>query len=97
MSMCIRRLTGTVAATLLGIAFAMPAAAELANAQLKDGSGRAVGVADLDRTRRGLALAWLGSRVLSRSHIVHFDAIASVRAAFSPREALELLYRLKKL
>lgn len=47
---------------------------------------RAVGVTDLDRTRRGLALAWLGSRALSRSAIVHFDALASVRAAFTRDE-----------
>lgn len=47
---------------------------------------RAVGVTDLDRTRRGLALAWLGSRALSRSRIVHFDAIASVRAAYTREE-----------
>ena len=47
---------------------------------------RAVGVTDLDRTRRGLALAWIGSRALSRSPIVHFDALASVRAAFTRDE-----------
>jgi 2-polyprenyl-3-methyl-5-hydroxy-6-metoxy-1,4-benzoquinol methylase len=47
---------------------------------------RAVGVTDLDRTRQGLALAWIGSRALSRSPIVHFDALASVRAAFTRDE-----------
>ena len=37
--MRIRNLTGTVAAAaILAAAFAMPASAELANAQLKDGS-----------------------------------------------------------
>ena len=50
----------------------------------------AVGITDLDRTRAGLALAWVGSRVLSRSPIVHFDATASVRAAFTRAEALGL-------
>lgn len=50
----------------------------------------AVGATDLDRTAQGLALAWLGSRVLSRSPVVHFDAIASVRAAFTLHEAREL-------
>lgn len=50
----------------------------------------AVGITDLDRTRTGLALAWLGSRVLSRSPIVHFDATASVRAAWSRTEALSI-------
>ena len=46
-----------------------------------------VGVTDLDRTRLGLALAVVGSRLLSRSKVVHFDAAASVRAAFTPAEA----------
>ena len=51
---------------------------------------RAVGVTDLDRTRRGLALAWLGSRLLSRSPIVHFDAVASVRAAYTRKEIVSI-------
>ncbi len=46
----------------------------------------AVGIADLDRSNAGLALAWIGSRVLTRSRVVHFDAIASVRAAFTLEE-----------
>jgi SAM-dependent methyltransferase len=56
-------------------------------AHLAAAASRAVGVTDLDRTRRGLALAWLGSRALSRSSIVHHDAPASVRAAFTREEA----------
>ena len=48
---------------------------------------RAVAVADLDRSRAGLALAWTASRMLSRSPVVHFDAPASVRGAFSAEEA----------
>ena len=47
-------------------------------------------VSDLDRTRTGLALAWAASRALSRSRVVHFDAPASVRAAWRPEEALEM-------
>ena len=47
----------------------------------------AVGIADLDRSNAGLALAWIGSRMLTRSRVVHFDAIASVRAAFTVDEA----------
>jgi SAM-dependent methyltransferase len=50
----------------------------------------AVGVTDLDRTHRGLLLAWLGSRALSRSRVVHFDAIASVRAAWTPGEIQQI-------
>lgn len=48
---------------------------------------------DLDRTRGGLALAWLGSRLLSRSPVVHFDATASVRGAFTADEARALAAR----
>jgi hypothetical protein len=55
-------------------------------AHMAGAATRAVGVTDLDRTRAGLALAWLGSRALSRSPIVHFDAVASVRAAFTRDE-----------
>lgn len=47
----------------------------------------AVGIADLDRSQSGLALAWIGSRLLTRSRVVRFDAIASVRAAFTVDEA----------
>lgn len=47
-------------------------------------------IVDLDRTRAGLALAWVASRALSRSPVVHFDALASVRAAWSPDEALAM-------
>ena len=47
-------------------------------------------VVDLDRTRTGHALAWIASRALSRSPVVHFDALASVRAAWTPAEALAM-------
>jgi hypothetical protein len=55
-------------------------------AHMAAAASRGVGVTDLDRSRGGLALAWLGSRALSRSPVVHFDAIASVRAAFTREE-----------
>jgi 2-polyprenyl-3-methyl-5-hydroxy-6-metoxy-1,4-benzoquinol methylase len=47
-------------------------------------------VCDLHRCRRGLALAWLGTRLLSRSTIVHVDGPRSVRAAFTRTEASRL-------
>ncbi len=47
-------------------------------------------VSDLRRDPAGLALAWIASRTLTRSSVVHVDAIKSVRAAFTPPEALEL-------
>ena len=43
-------------------------------------------VSDLRRTRLGLALAWVGSRLLTRSPVVHTDAVRSVAGAFVERE-----------
>jgi hypothetical protein len=55
--------------------------------QAMHGAARhAVGVTDLRRTRTALGLVWLGSRVLTRSDVVHHDATASVRAAHEPDE-----------
>ena len=50
-------------------------------------------VNDLSRSKTGLLLAAIGSRVLSRSHVVHVDGPRSVRAAFTPTEALNLAYK----
>ena len=50
-------------------------------------------VNDLVRSRLTYAQVWLASRVLSRSPIVHFDGPASVQAAFTIDEALELARR----
>lgn len=44
-------------------------------------------VDDLARELGGWVLAWAGSRVLSRSWVVHVDALRSVEAAFKPAEA----------
>ena len=43
-------------------------------------------VSDLRRDRVGLMLAWVSSRLFTRSHIVHIDAVKSVHAAFTPQE-----------
>ena len=51
---------------------------------------RTVLVNDLARSRLGYVLAWAGTRVLSRSSIVHFDGPLSVEGAFTPAEALFL-------
>ena len=50
-------------------------------------------VSDLERSRMGLLLAWLGTRVLSRSPVVHVDSLRSVRAAFTRQEAVGLADR----
>jgi 2-polyprenyl-3-methyl-5-hydroxy-6-metoxy-1,4-benzoquinol methylase len=47
-------------------------------------------VSDLRRSVPGLALAWTAARALSRSPVVHFDAVASVRGAFTERELGEI-------
>ena len=47
-------------------------------------------VDDLRRSKFGEAAAWAGTRVLSRSGVVHVDGPRSVRAAFTPNELREL-------
>ncbi|MHC5109430.1 MAG: methyltransferase domain-containing protein [Planctomycetota bacterium] len=47
-------------------------------------------VDDLCRSRLGLGLAWLATRTLSCSSVVHQDGPMSVRAAFSPEEMYNL-------
>lgn len=51
---------------------------------------RLVLVNDLRRTQLGYVMAWWGCRLLSRSRIVHADGPASVAAAFTRQEALDL-------
>lgn len=63
-----------------------PETARIALETMASAAAVAVGVADLNRTCAGLALAWLGSRALTRSSVVHFDAVASVHAAFTRAE-----------
>lgn len=43
-------------------------------------------VNDLIRSARGVALAYVGTRLLTRSPVVHTDSIRSVRAAFTVEE-----------
>ena len=56
-------------------------------------SRRLVLVDDLIRSKLGYFLAWIGTRFLSRSWIVHTDGPLSVRGAFRPEEMLELAKR----
>ena len=60
---------------------------------MRDAASELVLVNDLERSRLGYALAWIGTRLLSSSAVVRFDGPASVRSAFSPREALALAER----
>lgn len=47
-------------------------------------------ISDLRRTRAGMVLAAGASRVLSRSLVVHTDAVLSARAAWTAREAADM-------
>lgn len=54
---------------------------------------RAILIDDLRPTLLGYAMAWCACRTLSRSAIVHNDGPISVRAAYTPEEAIELANR----
>ena len=54
---------------------------------------RLVLVNDLIRSRLGYVMAWTGTRLLSRSWVVHTDGPLSVRAAFRPAEIMALARR----
>ena len=54
---------------------------------------RRVLLCDLRRDSIGLGLAWLFSRLLTRSKVVHVDAVKSVRAAWNPEEMIAFAAR----
>jgi 2-polyprenyl-3-methyl-5-hydroxy-6-metoxy-1,4-benzoquinol methylase len=58
--------------------------------QMRNAARRLVVISDLERSCMGLAAAWVGCRILSRSPIVHFDGPASVRAAWTQSELLNM-------
>ncbi|MFZ4573743.1 MAG: methyltransferase domain-containing protein [Phycisphaerales bacterium] len=51
---------------------------------------KALVVSDLSRSTPNLAMVWLTSRLVTRSHVVHTDGPLSVRAAFTPKEFASL-------
>jgi 2-polyprenyl-3-methyl-5-hydroxy-6-metoxy-1,4-benzoquinol methylase len=61
--------------------------------KLRAAAGKLVLVNDLVRSRFNFAMVTLASRVLTRSPIVHTDAVLSVRAAFTKAELLDLARR----
>jgi 2-polyprenyl-3-methyl-5-hydroxy-6-metoxy-1,4-benzoquinol methylase len=69
------------------------AAAASVLAKMRDAAGRMVLVSDLNRSKAGWMAAYLFSRILTRSPIVHADAPMSVEGAFTPAEALQLARR----
>ncbi len=58
--------------------------------RMGDAAGRLVAIDDLVRGASGYLLALVGTRVLSRSSVVHTDGPRSARAAFSPTEVVAL-------
>jgi SAM-dependent methyltransferase len=62
-------------------------------AAMRAAAARLVLVNDLARSRFGFALAWAATRLLTRSRVVRIDGPRSVRAAFTPAEALRLAER----
>lgn len=56
-------------------------------------AGKLVLISDLDRTPLGYLAAWVGTRLLSRSRVVHVDGARSVRAAFTRAEIARLAGR----
>lgn len=59
-------------------------------AEMRRVSRRAMVVNDLERSRLGLAGAWLVSRVLTGNPVTRHDAPLSVQRAYTPSEALDL-------
>lgn len=59
-------------------------------AKLAQATQRLILVNDLSRSRWNYAIVYMAARLLSRSSVVHFDGPASVRAAFTKAELLEL-------
>ena len=47
-------------------------------------------VEDVFHSRAGWWLAWVGTRLLSRSSVVHYDGPLSVQGAYTAQEALDL-------
>jgi 2-polyprenyl-3-methyl-5-hydroxy-6-metoxy-1,4-benzoquinol methylase len=58
--------------------------------KMRDAAGKLALVNDLARGRLGWLAAYLGTRMLTRSPMVHTDGVLSVEGAFTPDEALTL-------
>jgi SAM-dependent methyltransferase len=61
--------------------------------RMREAARLGLAVVDLLRSRLGYALAWLASRTLTTSAIVRYDALVSVRAAYTEPEVVDLARR----
>jgi 2-polyprenyl-3-methyl-5-hydroxy-6-metoxy-1,4-benzoquinol methylase len=57
---------------------------------MRSAADHAVLICDLERSRLNLAAVWLAAHVVTRSPVVHEDAVLSVRAALTRNEFREL-------
>ncbi len=62
-------------------------------ANMENAASRLLLVNDLARSRFSFCAVWAACRLLSRSPVVRFDGPASVRSAFTPKEATALAAR----
>jgi 2-polyprenyl-3-methyl-5-hydroxy-6-metoxy-1,4-benzoquinol methylase len=62
-------------------------------AKMREAAGTLALVNDLERSRLGWWAALVGTRVLTRSPMVHFDGVVSVEGAFTPEEALTVAHK----
>ena len=67
--------------------------AETLLARLAGSSRQLLLISDLLRSPLGYGLAWAGTQLLSRSHIVHIDGLLSVRGAFQLAEVAAMAER----
>jgi 2-polyprenyl-3-methyl-5-hydroxy-6-metoxy-1,4-benzoquinol methylase len=67
--------------------------AELVLRKMREAAGSLALVNDLSRGWLGWLAAYLGSRILTRSHVVHVDAPLSVEGAFTRDEALAIAHK----
>lgn len=65
----------------------------LRNAAAAVAAGGVLLVSDLRREPAGLGVAWAASRLVTRSRVVHVDAVRSVRGAYTPEEVGRLAER----
>lgn len=62
-------------------------------ARCRDSDAQSLILHDLVRSRPAVAFTWIGTRLLTRSPVVHIDGVRSVRAAYTPHEVRELAER----
>ena len=78
-------------AASLAVAISMPASAEMANAALKDKSGKAVGDVDLSQTPNGVLLKLSIKGLSPGEHAFHIHAVGKCEAPFEFRGRISIL------